>query len=178
MLKCCRCDEILPKANFMAKQLRRRASQRFCVVRTYASVHSRRTRAGLLFFDIVTSDILTQFLGDRSFFRIGILCKALRSATKTFALVLASSGTKNAWRLTHVAAYHTHCTSCMQYVLREHILTRQHVCPSLSRPCARCGMLVEAYEMPGPRKQVCHVCWTHAMDTVSGNEWAWVKCTL
>ena len=79
MLKCCRCDEILPKANFTAKQLRRRASQRFCVACTYASVHSRRTRAGLLFFDIVTSDILTQFVGDRSFFRVGILCKALRT---------------------------------------------------------------------------------------------------
>jgi len=175
------CDEILPTARFMAKQLKRTGSTRFCIVCTQPGAleaATKRNRAGLLFFDIMTGDILMHFVHDHTFFHIGILCKELRIATKTVALVLAGKGAKNAWRLTHAPSYHAHCTTCRQYVLREHLLTRQHVCPALRRPCVRCGMLVESHERPGPRKQVCHVCWTRVMDSVSCNEWARIKCTL
>ena len=184
MLKCFRWDEILPKARFTAKQLKRTASTRFCIACTSSALEAaniKRKRAGQPFLDIMTGDILSQFVHDQAFFRIGILCKELRAATRAVALALEarnSSLSTIAWRLTHAPAYHTRCTSCMQYVLRQHLCTRQRVCGPSIRACEMCGVRVEQCNMPGPRKQVCRTCWNQAMDSLSCNEWARIKHTL
>ena len=73
-------------------------------------------RAGSIFADVMTSDLLEHFVHDRAFFRVAILSHELRSAAKVLALAYQDK-TANAWRLLHAQAYHTHCTGCMQYCM-------------------------------------------------------------
>ena len=85
-------------------------------------------RAGSIFTDVMTSDLLEHFVHDRAFFRVAILSHELRSAAKVLALAYQDK-TANAWRLLHAPAYHTHCKYCMQYVLRAALVPPlQHVC--------------------------------------------------
>ena len=85
-------------------------------------------RAGSIFTDVMTSDLLVHFLRGRAFFRVAILSHELRSAAKVLALAYQDK-TANAWRLLHAPAYHTQCKGCMKYVLRADLLPPvQHVC--------------------------------------------------
>ena len=65
-------------------------------------------RAGSIFTDVMTSDLLEHFVHDRAFFRVAILSHELRSAAKVLALAYQDK-TANAWRLLHAPAYHTYC---------------------------------------------------------------------
>ena len=85
-------------------------------------------RAGSIFTDVMTSDLLVHFLRGRAFFRVAILSHELRSAAKVLALAYQDK-TANAWRLLQAPAYHTQCKGCMKYVLRADLLPPvQHVC--------------------------------------------------
>ena len=68
-------------------------------------------RAGSIFTDVMTSDLLVHFLRGRAFFRVAILSHELRSAAKVLALAYQDK-TANAWRLLHAPAYHTQCNMC------------------------------------------------------------------
>ena len=71
--------------------------------------YKQAERAGSIFTDVMTSDLLVHFLRGRAFFRVAILSHELRSAAKVLALAYQDK-TANAWRLLHAPAYHTHCT--------------------------------------------------------------------